>query len=594
MYAKRDIVQRYWRERTRSADRDTRMGQVLAVREGRMSDVAPDLFPDTGPWQEPIVANMIDIAARDLSEMIAPLPAVNCWSPSMTSEAAMKRADRRTKIATGMVIASDLQNQMYSAADQYLTYGFLPGRVEIDPDLDMPVIRLINPVGCYPLYDRFNRVHAMYQRLHMTEDELCDLYPEVTAQLKNKQRAHGGSNMVEVVLYHDKHSDMAFLPSFEGFILYDIPNPVGECLIRVAKRPGPSEPRGQFDDVLFVQLAKSRFALLTMEAAHKAVQAPLVLPPDVPNVALGPDAIIRTSNPAGVQRIKLDLPSSAFAQQGALDAELRNGARFPEVRTGNLDSSVVTGRGVQALMGGFDTQIKTAQAVMARFLADLISLNMRVEEKVYGSRERTLSGLANGTPFEIKYNPSKDIGGDYSVDVQYGLLAGLDPNRWLVFGLQAMGGGLVSKDFMRRQMPADLDAGEEERKIDMENLREALQAGVLGLAQSIPQMAAAGQDPAEVLELITEAIKGRRAGRPIEEIVSKVMSPKEEQAPHEPAEGEMPGPEAAGMPPEGAGMPPQGGPAAPQGAESVAQLLAGLRSDGQATMQANVMRQEQI
>ena len=585
VYATRDIVQRYWRERTRNADRDTRMQQVLAVREGRMSDVAPDLFPETGPWQEPIVANMIDVAARDLSEMIAPLPAINCWSPSMTSETAQRKADKRTKIATGMVTASDLQTQMYSAADQYITYGFLPGRVEIDPDLDMPVIRLINPVGCYPIFDRFARCTGMFQRLHMTEDELCDLYPEVHEQMESRKRDMGGSNMVEVVLFHDKNRDMAFLPSYEGFMLYDIPNPVGECLIRVAQRPGPSTPRGQFDDVLFVQLAKSRFALLTMEAAHKAVQAPLVLPPDVPNVPLGPDAIIRTNNPAGVQRIKLDLPQAAFAEQGALDSELRNGARFPEVRTGNLDSSVVTGRGVQALMGSFDTQIKTAQAVMARFLSELISLDLRVEEAVYGNRERTLTGLANGTPFEVKYVPRKDISKDYSVDVQYGLLAGLDPNRWLIFGLQAMGGKLVSRDFMRRQMPADLDAGEEERKVDIEDLRESLKAGVLGAAQAIPQMVAAGQDPSMVLALITEAIKGRRTGKPIEELVAKALAPKE---PEQPDMAQM-----AQQPPQG---PPVAGPGvAPQGGQqSIAQLLAGMNSSGEAEMSAQVARQEPI
>lgn len=586
VYAGKDIVQRYWQVRQRNAGRDTRMAQVLAVREGRMSDVAPDLFPDTGPWQEPIIANMIDVAARDLSEMIAPLPAVNCWSPTMTSESAQKRADKRTKIASGMVTASDLQNQMYSAADQYVTYGFLPGRVEIDPDLDMPVIRLLDPVGCYPIFDRFKRVTCMFQRLFMTQDELQTLYPEVHGALKDarKDAPGGGSNLVEVVLYHDKDRDMAFLPSFEGFVLYDIPNPVGECLIRAAVRPGPSEPRGQFDDVLFVQLARSRFALLTMEAAHKAVQAPLVLPPDVPNVSLGPDAIIRTNNPAGVQRLKLDLPPTAFAQQSSLESELRNGARFPEVRTGNMDSSVVTGRGVQALMGGFDTQIKTAQAVMARFLTELIALNLRVEDKVYGKKERILTGLANGTPFEVKYVPAKDIAGDYSVDVQYGLLAGLDPNRWLVFGLQAMGGGLVSKDFMRRQMPADLDAGEEERKIDIENLRESLKAGVLGLAQALPQMAAQGQDPTEVLELITLAIQGRRTGKPIEELVAKALAPKEEK-----------GPQEAGEPQEGQ-QPQPGGPQGPpeMGQQNVAQLLASLGSDGRANMQTRTMRQQPI
>jgi hypothetical protein len=245
----------------------------------------------------------------------------------------------------------------------------------------------------------------------------------------------------------------------------------------------------------------------------------------------------------------------------------------------------VTGRGVQALMGGFDTQIKTAQAVMARFLSELISLDLRVEEAVYGNRERTLTGLANGTPFEVKYVPRKDISKDYSVDVQYGLLAGLDPNRWLIFGLQAMGGKLVSRDFMRRQMPADLDAGEEERKVDIEDLRESLKAGVLGAAQAIPQMVAAGQDPSMVLALITEAIKGRRTGKPIEELVAKALAPKE---PEQPDMAQM-----AQQPPQG---PPVAGPGvAPQGGQqSIAQLLAGMNSSGEAEMSAQVARQEPI
>jgi hypothetical protein len=70
------------------------MDQVLLVRQGRMRDVYPELFPD-GPFQDPIVANMVDIAARDLAEVIAPLPAFNCNSPSMVGESQRKKADKR-------------------------------------------------------------------------------------------------------------------------------------------------------------------------------------------------------------------------------------------------------------------------------------------------------------------------------------------------------------------------------------------------------------------------------------------------------------------------------------------------------------------
>ena len=54
------------RSKARMADRDARMQNVLAVRQGRMRDVYPDLFPE-GPFDRGIVANMVDVAARDLA-----------------------------------------------------------------------------------------------------------------------------------------------------------------------------------------------------------------------------------------------------------------------------------------------------------------------------------------------------------------------------------------------------------------------------------------------------------------------------------------------------------------------------------------------
>ena len=84
-----EITSGFDRYRRASAERDSRMFNVLLVRQGKMRDVFPDLFPD-GPFENPIVANMVDIAARDLSEVIAPLPAFNCNSTTMVSEAARK------------------------------------------------------------------------------------------------------------------------------------------------------------------------------------------------------------------------------------------------------------------------------------------------------------------------------------------------------------------------------------------------------------------------------------------------------------------------------------------------------------------------
>ena len=75
----REIRGLYDRIKSRHGDRDTRMQNVLAVRQGRMRDVYPSLFPE-GPFDKGIVANMVDVAARDLAEVLAPLPSFNCAS----------------------------------------------------------------------------------------------------------------------------------------------------------------------------------------------------------------------------------------------------------------------------------------------------------------------------------------------------------------------------------------------------------------------------------------------------------------------------------------------------------------------------------
>lgn len=53
-------------------------------------------------------------------------------------------------------------------------------------------------------------------------------------------------------------------------------------------------------------------------------------------------------------------------------------------------------------------------------------------------------------------------------------MAGLDPNRALVFGLQARGDKLISRDFLRRQMPFSFNATQKEEKVDAEDLRDAM------------------------------------------------------------------------------------------------------------------------
>jgi hypothetical protein len=566
--------------RSRSVERDRRQLDVLAVRKGQISQVYPEFFPEGVDAN--VVANFIDIVARDLSEVMAPLPAINCSAANQVSDRARTFADKRTRIATNYFSNSDLQVQMYQGADQYITFGFVPFIIELDEEAGLPRIRIESPIGAYPEFDRYGRCIAFAKKYSLTLAELVSQYPEFEIQLLGADRYEQNLNArIDLIRYYDKEQSTIFIPSRNNLVLSQAKNPLGKMQVIIAKRPSvDGEMRGQFDDVLGIQLLRNRFALLAMEAAEKSVQAPIVVPGDVQELQLGGDAIIRTNSPAGVRRVDLNIPPGAFTEQQVLLNELRTGTRYPESRTGNIDASIITGQGVQALMGGFDTQVKSAQAIFASALKDVISVCFEMDEKLFNF-VKTIRGVDAGSPYSLEYTPSKDIKSDYTADVRYGMLAGLNPAQGLIFMLQALGGKLISKDMAMRELPFGINVTQEQEKIEIEDMRTALIGAMQAYSQAIPQMAVQGQDPTEIVKKIAEVIKARQKGRTLEDAIEDIFAPElppagEQQmveqtspAPEQPVGGPTP-------------MPPQGQEATPD----IQSLLSSLSSTGRGTASA--------
>ncbi len=572
MYSINEIAERVDVLKRRYAERDARMADVLAVRKGDLSGVAPEFFPEG--IDKPMIANFVEVAARDMAEVIAPLPSFNCNPSNTLTESAKKFADTRTLIANNYIQYSNLETQMYTGADWYLTYGFLPIVVEADLDEGMPRIRIENPLGSYVEFDRYGRVRAFVKRYMKTVGELVNEFPEYEGQILGQQgRDFADYNAaLELIRYEDKDQILLYLPDRKNLPLLQAKNPMGKVMVRVARKPSidPDDPRGQFDDVIWVQLARARFAMLAMEAAEKSVQAPLALPMDVQELAFGPDAVLRSQTPQAIRRVGLELPTGAFTEQALLQQEMRLGARFPEGRSGQIDASIITGQGVQALLGGFDTQIKAG-------------LCFEMDDKLF-SGKKEVSGIYQGAPYKLTYDPARDIKGDYTVQVRYGLMSGLDPSRALIFSLQALQAGLISRDWVMRELPWSMNVSEVQKAIEIERMRDQLSGSFAAMAQAIPQMATQGQDPSDIVAKIADVIQERKKGTPIEDAVAKAFAPvpQPEQVP--PA-GMMPPVEQGLMPPTTTPGPeqPAGAPSeqqAQQGPPDLASLL-GMITGGQ-------------
>jgi len=595
------IAARVKQLREKARERDSRWSDVLEVRKGNINKVFPGLFPDDYP--KPMVANFIDIAARDVSEVIAPLPAFNCSATNSVSDRARQKADKRTMIAAGYRDQSRLQVQMFTGADRYVTFGLLPILIEIDYERKTPVINIDDPIGSYPDFDRFGRLVSYTKRYTKTVADLVRDFPEHESVIRGRYNTTNDLSRMDMYRYHDKDTTMLFLPERNNFVLAETPNPIGKIMAVMAVRPGidsNTEFRGQFDDILWVQVARSRFATLSLEAAQKSVQAPYALPADVNVMEIGPDATIRSASPEKIRRVDLNVPPGLFQESAALDQELRVGGRYPEGRLGNMSGSIVTGRGVEALMGGFDTQVKTAQTVFAEALTQVMALCFEVDESIFGNVRKTVQGMDAGAPFQVEYTPSKDIAGEYVVDVTYGLMAGLNPNQALVFGLQARGDQLISRDFLRRQMPWEINVTMEEQKIEVEKMRDSLLAAVSGLAQSLPALVQSGQDPSQFIGKLAAIIDGRLKGSSIESIVAEVFAP--EPPPSAPgSQPAVPGSPEEAAAAAGGGVsglnPLTGSPTgvAPGqvgvgGKPPIQYLLAGLTSRGKPTLASSVTR----
>lgn len=577
--------------------RDQRNAEVEAVLSGDFDHVAPDLFSDE--WPRPLVANRISVYTRHAAAALAPLPNLSCASARMDSDAARTFAEKRGKIVDNYFTQSMVQAQMQSRAGMFYTHGMIVTSVEPDFETKMPSIVIEDANRVYPVWDRLGRTKAVAQVFERSLIDLMAEYPEHEAAIRQAFSNVDGSltdRQVEVTKYADADRIAMWLTRDATVTLDDIPNPLGRCPVVVTPLPGSDGSSGAFDDLIWVQLGLHAMQVYTMQGVAQAVNAPIAVPDDVAEIPIGPNEVVRSRTPRDIHRIGLDVPQGAWAAQEYLSREVEFGAIVPEALGGQIDASVVTGKGVQQLMAGYSQQIAMAQESLGPHFKTVAELAFLVDETYFGDVKKQISGHTEGTPYAISYTPRKDIRGDHSVTVQYGGVAGMDPNRSLVYLLQELGGGIVSKDYVRRHLPADINAIEEESKIALEETRGSLMQTFSAYLQSLPMMIQAGMDPSEIIAKGVLATRELQKGRPIEEVLGEVFKPPEPEPQTEevPPEQQAVDPET-GLPGGGGGDPtgeltPGLATRGPRARPDLNMLFAGTTSTGAPNLQSGVSR----
>lgn len=597
------IQAHYKRMVAKNVVRDQNHNLIRNVRRGYINQLFPAELDFSLTFQGSPIANFVDIVAHDMAEGIAPLPALACVSGRMQTDADQQRAEIKNRIGDNYWAHSNLEMQMLKhGADWFVTYGFLPILVEPDNEAKLPRITLIDPNRSYYELDRFGNTRMFAHTWYKTVEELCAMFPQWTVQITKDpktDRPSSGETRLEYVLWVDDNKVCLILPEREGLVLGSYQHRMKCCPVKIAERPSDGDiPRGQFDDVIWVQVARAIMATLALEAAYVAVEAPIAVPDDMDELPVGPHAILQSKNSRDIHKVDLRLPETTFQETANLDNELRLGARYPEARSGGINASVITGKGVEALLGTFDSQIKGSQIIFKQAFEDATAWCFEMDEIWFPDVVKTVSGTITGASYEFDYSAAKTIAGRYNCTVTYGFAAGLrDPAQAIVTILQLEGAGLVAKGTAMQHLPMPIDPVQETRRINVEGSREALKQGFFALVQASGQMAAQGQDPAPVIQAAVAVIKALENGSTVEDSIDAAYQQMQQQQQQEQADqmeamqqqqaaagGGAPdqfeganGTPEAGVPsrqaPGQAGLPPGGRP-------TMAEMVAGFRGNG--------------
>ena len=141
-----------------------------------------------------------------------------------------------------------------------------------------------------------------------------------------------------------------------------------------------------------------------------------------------------------------------------------------------------------------------------------------MDEKLWPDVEKHISTNVKGRKYRDIYVPSKDIGGHYDVNVDYGF--GLGGYQGFLQNLQANQAKVRSRKAAIEAMPGVSDVEREIRQIQIEDLADAQMA-------NLQSQAAAGQLDMLFMAKLQKAVA---KGKPLNETLLKLAQEAQEQA----------------------------------------------------------------
>lgn len=446
------------------------------------SDVGPELK---------LVHNVLQEVCVKYQTYLAPLPMIRVPTDNPESTQARAKATLKERVLYGLWSEGDM-------ASVFRDLGwFLPlfGHAYIGafPDFDNNVIRPIlrSPENAFPIpsFDPSGTSGVIFS-WKVRESTLRRDFPNYDREQAmpskgKKSRGQDPDPEIELIEYCDGNEWRRWAGAQE---LNGVEHNYGFCMFEPVKFinvPGEVWGHGAVEQAVSMVEMGNALGSLIFEAALQNVYPPMVVvnPTKIgEDIPTGAGAVIAVNEGGSVSY--LSSPNGGLLASSQLLREneriIKQSTGVNDANFGNVDASVITGKGVNALEGaGMGGMIEMVQGSLGGAVVNWNNHALYMLKRQFGEDTIYLQGvrprsIADAKPAEFNVTlKGKQLTGSFRNEVTFSPLIGADAK--LVMSLQMIGAGLASKQYGRDQVGIPDSVA-----MDEEIFNETIDGAILG------------------------------------------------------------------------------------------------------------------
>lgn len=565
---------------------------------------------DTISNEEPLVENLYLEALEDKAATAASIKPRLLVSPTRGTRAdrAELNAQKRRRAFNTFLQRSNFETKLTRWYLDWWQHGAMYAMPFTDFNATERYVTILrmDPRQAYPLtHDSNDNLTSIFfsrnRRFADLEQEWGHTHPALVALRKRRERRNvkSGTPIEEIWWYDNRHMAVALyednIPEFASQYRYVSPlrtsaiqepaiyewllppteHKLSTCPVVETKRhSADGEYRGALDVMIPTLRLAQNLAARQLDDIELQIFAPVVIEGVINEEDYGPGAKL-IGDGTGRARVEYSRPPMAFdASQKiaqALEAT-RNVGKYPMQRQGEFGASIASAKGVNAVMGTFNTEIAWAQRDITVHTQNMLARAAEFDEAWCPGSKR-IDGFDEGEMYDETYNPKTLWQGDYRCYVTFGGGLGMDQQGFLLTLSTARNmEGLAMRSFMTKSGLVD-NALAEERELVLEKLVN----GYLDYAQ---QQASEGGNPIPLYEIATAVDDDKSTVRAaIIDVIKKAQAGVPTSGPPESQAGAL-DPVSAARAMSTGGVPGGGGELGAMGPPSLGPSAAGLLPPG--------------